>query len=277
LVFDPLALVLILAANQSKEWDKEDLLNQEKTKFTEDKPPVLDEDKIPEESEPNPIIVELPEEPTVAKPDPHPPGWMFSPLRNDADILKQFEKETITSIEVTPEEEDFFREQEKEVSVIPVEPTAQVATETTIVNTEPTIEEQMADTVDVILSKPEKRYQVLEGGYIEVDGKLTHIINLDSEMMLKVDGLPSKTGFGTAFPKYADVGNVFVRVDNLPHKVFKYNGVRWIEQVKETSDTYLTDDKYLQFVIDKIGSGEFDPDILTEHEQEAIETFIKSK
>jgi len=221
LVFDPLALVLILAANQSKEWDKEDLLNQEKTKFTEDKPPVLDEDKIPEESEPNPIIVELPEEPTVAKPDPHPPGWMFSPLRNDAAILKQFEKETITSIEVTPEEEDFFREQEKEVSVIPVEPTTQVATETIIVNTEPTIEEQMADTVDIILSKPEKRYQVLEGGYIEVDGKLTHIINLDSEMMLKVDGLPSKTGFGTAFPKYADVGNVFVRVDNLPHKVFK--------------------------------------------------------
>jgi hypothetical protein len=263
LVFDPLALVLILAANQSKEWDKEDLLKQNTIEPLIVAPPIVEEKPVEDVpiktviKEPAPIIEEVNES------------------NNIPSQVEVVDTQVDTSIEVTPEEEDYFREQEKEVIIEAVAP-IEIPVINPIPVKEPSIEEQMADTIDTEIVKPvpEKRYKVLEGGYVEVDGKLTHIINLDSEMMLKVDGLPSKTGFGTSFPVYAEVGNIFVRVDMLPNKVFKFNGARWIEQTKGVSDSYLTDE-YLQFLFDKLASGEYDPDILTDNEKEAIETFIK--
>ena len=33
--------------------------------------------------------------------------------------------------------------------------------------------------------------------------------------------------FGTQFPKFAQKGNIFVRVDMLPNRVYKFGGDKW--------------------------------------------------
>jgi hypothetical protein len=82
-------------------------------------------------------------------------------------------------------------------------------------------------------------------------------------------------GFGTEFPKYAVMGDVFVRVDILPNRVYKFVRDKWIEMSKENSDTYLHNDSYINYLIEKIGSGEVDPEMLTSTEQDMVEQYIR--
>ena len=86
----------------------------------------------------------------------------------------------------------------------------------------------------------------------------------------------TRTNFGTEFPNDSRTGDKFVRVDTIPNRVYKFNGTRWIEINRTISDGYLTDN-YLQFLVDKISTGEYDLDLLTETEQSAIEEFIKKQ
>ena len=46
----------------------------------------------------------------------------------------------------------------------------------------------------------------------------------------------AKTSFGTSFPLIAVKGDVFVRVDQMPNRVYKFEGKSWIEIDKSTTD-----------------------------------------
>jgi hypothetical protein len=78
------------------------------------------------------------------------------------------------------------------------------------------------------------------------------------------------TGFGTAFPPNPGRGDTFVRVDHLPSKVYKYNGNDWIEVDKNHTDSYTYDEAYIDHLIERIGSGEYDADLLTNAEREQV-------
>jgi hypothetical protein len=71
------------------------------------------------------------------------------------------------------------------------------------------------------------------------------------------------------------MGDVFVRVDILPNRVYKFVRDKWIEMSKENSDTYLHNDAYINYLIEKIGSGEVDPEMLTATEQDMVEQYIR--
>ena len=86
----------------------------------------------------------------------------------------------------------------------------------------------------------------------------------------------SGTGFGSSFPLNPVRGDVFVRVDQLPNKVFKYDGTRWIEINKQHSDSYAYNDEYIQYLISKLGSGEYDVELLTDVEKDQIRAYLKS-
>jgi hypothetical protein len=77
-------------------------------------------------------------------------------------------------------------------------------------------------------------------------------------------------GFGAAFPEQADKGDMFLRVDRLPSALFKYNGINWIEVDKNLSDAYAYDVAYIDHLIEKIDSGEYDPDLLSDAERDHI-------
>lgn len=85
----------------------------------------------------------------------------------------------------------------------------------------------------------------------------------------------SSSSFGTQFPKMSKKGNIFVRVDVNPNRVFKFDGAKWIEVNKENTQTYLSDISYLEFLVNKIGNGEYDLDSLTESERMEIEAHLK--
>lgn len=93
---------------------------------------------------------------------------------------------------------------------------------------------------------------------------------------LEADNAPTSTtgemkGFGTAFPKDVVKGDMFLRVDQIPSQLYKFNGRNWIEVDKALSDQHAYDEAYIDHLISKIESGEYDPDLLSDAERDSIE------
>jgi hypothetical protein len=84
-------------------------------------------------------------------------------------------------------------------------------------------------------------------------------------------------GFGTQWPENPAKGDTFLRVDRLPSALFKYNGRNWIEIDKKLSDQYSYDTAYIDHLIAKIDSGEYDPELLTDAEVEQIQQRIQTR
>lgn len=82
-------------------------------------------------------------------------------------------------------------------------------------------------------------------------------------------------GFGTSFPDGSNKGDMFLRVDQLPTQLYKFNGIQWIAVDKGLTDNYAYDDAYIDHLIDKIDSGEYDLDLLSDAERDAIEAKLK--
>lgn len=78
------------------------------------------------------------------------------------------------------------------------------------------------------------------------------------------------SGFGIDFPTRASKGDTFVRVDQFPNAVYKYNGHDWIQVDKNLTDSYTYDSAYIDHLIEKIGSGEYDLELLSDSEREQV-------
>jgi hypothetical protein len=101
------------------------------------------------------------------------------------------------------------------------------------------------------------------------------------QQRIQADNVPTGAtgevrGFGTSFPADAKKGDMFLRVDRLPSGLYKYNGTMWIEVDKALSDSHAWDDAYIDHLIAKIGSGEYDPDLLSDAERDRIEAKLKT-
>jgi hypothetical protein len=102
-------------------------------------------------------------------------------------------------------------------------------------------------------------------------GKIDHLPWEDLELHPDNHRQGTMLGFGSQFPTEAVKGDTFLRVDRLPSALYKYNGTRWIEIDKKFSDQYAYDDAYIDHLIAKIDSGEYDPELLSEAERDQIE------
>lgn len=93
-----------------------------------------------------------------------------------------------------------------------------------------------------------------------------------------VDDTPQvKSGFGLAFPVGPTRGDTFLRVDYLPSRLFKWNEAKWIEINKETLNSYTYDQAYIKHLVDKISKGEYDVELLSKSEQDQIEGFLNDQ
>jgi hypothetical protein len=111
-------------------------------------------------------------------------------------------------------------------------------------------------------------------------GKINRLPWHESDLV--ADNVPSGhqgevKGFGTSFPQQASKGDMFLRVDQLPSVLYKFNGVNWIEVDKDLTDQHAYDDAYIDHLIEKISSGEYDPELLSDAERDRIEERLKSK
>lgn len=87
----------------------------------------------------------------------------------------------------------------------------------------------------------------------------------------------SHSDFGTRFPDNANKGDLYLRIDYMPNKLYKYNGVKWIEVDKSKTDSYAFDERYIDYLIEKLKTGEMDVDYLSASEQALVEEKLKAQ
>ena len=195
----------------------------------------------------------------------------------------------------TPEEKlDIVYSTEKEIDIEEVNKELQLLEttniepefETEVETTKPVekkedIIQQDVEIVTVGVTEEIKPKVNIDGDYATFEGKHFHINALKSmhpELFLTADSTaPAKSDFGTQFPKASMRGDIFVRVDMLPNRVYKFDGKKWIEINKEQTDTYLYDQKYIKFLIDKLEKGEYDVELLSDLEKNQIEEYLKNQ
>jgi len=85
------------------------------------------------------------------------------------------------------------------------------------------------------------------------------------------------SGFGPEFPAQANKGDTWVRTDSLPNRVFKFNGQTWIAVDKSQNDSYTYDTAYIDHLIERLGSGEYDPELLSDQEREQVATRLSQR
>ena len=90
-------------------------------------------------------------------------------------------------------------------------------------------------------------------------------------------GTPSKSDFGNEFPINPEKGDTFLRVDYLPNRLFKFNGQKWIQIDKEQTDIYAYNDMYIKHLIEEIDSGRYETESLTDVEREQIAHYLSKK
>ena len=115
-------------------------------------------------------------------------------------------------------------------------------------------------------------------GYVEFEGKqfqrdALKELRPDLFRIRADDGYKVNSNFGTQFPKIATKGDLFVRVDVLPNRVFKFDGKKWLEQNKNLSQSYM-DKGYIEYLIEKLDKGEYDIDQLTDAERLELEDYL---
>ena len=307
IVFDPLAIALVLAANASKEWDDEEPayepddgpLNEEaleslRERAKEEIPTgeVITKDALFEQVEITDEEEEAFKELEPKGSDPtinchkcgtelmNAPGiGLFCPNKN-CDVLDDTSDESIEWTYIPPKPEKSILEQHpyltkgfdhfENIKPLVYKPETELTTDA-----DTKIED--ANTMEV---KQDLPFIELEGGYVAFEGKHMSKDALFSQhpefLKLSADATkPVNSSFGSKFPEDSIKGDIFTRVDVLPNKVFKYDGNNWIEINKDTSNTYLYNIKYLEYLIEMIEKGEYDPELLSENERAQIEDHIK--
>ena len=253
IVFDPLAIALVLAANASKDWDKDEPVPVYVYENTE---PPTPEEKAEYEQDDGPLTEDqyeqlkesVKEVESSTRVDPHPVGWMYSAVDKVKEKVKAPRKKKV----------------KVEEPVVAPEPVHQV---------DSISPERPGDYVESHVAEPEQEtINISPGGYVNYKGQSMHesvLRNLHPELFHQKNK-ETKNGFGTTFPMMAEMGDTFVRTDSMPNIVYKFNGRRWIETDKRQSSAYLSNTQYIEFLVNKVSTGEYDLDTMTDEEQDAI-------
>ena len=84
----------------------------------------------------------------------------------------------------------------------------------------------------------------------------------------------AECGFGNQFPMNPNKGNMYIRTDFLPNRLYKWNNKKWIELDKSTTDSYTYNEAYIQHLVDKLQSGEYTTDDLNDAELDQIQQIV---
>ena len=269
-VFDPLAIMMVLAATESLKWHRDDyaaamaevaLQHKDTPKYEPDDDALTDEQieqivqSTPQSDTPPSAAPDLPylknwswfknSTPMVATPPETPPTLPLDSdiaAYNDERLVSKYDKESLAREEATDEDED--------------NPQVKVAMQ----------QWKQQNPNDTLKNQ---RIRLARGEISELPW-----------MALVPDNQPlegNNSSFGTSFPAGPRKGDVFVRVDIMPNRLYKYNGDDWILVDKTISDSYTYNTAYIDHLIDKISSGEYDVELLSEQEREQVAERLEQK
>jgi len=287
-VFDPLALTLVIAATTTYGWMDEDEKAEKTIEATAEKTIEDTENLDGFKEELSTAFAPYPDEKFEGD------NQIWSEYFEKNDFSKTFMKSRGT---VDP---DINLESYNPIEVQNPEEVEDVKTiQTDDINLDGEIREDVpeehppiADEPDVLLEQPEdqveQRNEVIktEGvtlnqigeDYVEFKGKSVRkqaLAMMHPEMFAArpIEG-KSNANFGSSFPQFAAKGDIFVRVDVLPNRVYKFDGTRWMEINKDFSDSYIYDEEYIKHLVKKIEIGEYDVELLSENEKAQIENYL---
>ena len=316
-VFDPLAIVLILAADQTFIWIKEDKQKkkeEDEPAYEADDGPLTDEqiETIKEASDVDQdqtmgqtlfdteeeffahgkeIAKELDTHAYLNKP------WVW--MKNSDGPIGLVPTQEVTE-NISPDElYDYIDEGRKDDVDIPVLEGEEMWAQTAI---DTDTSKQDLDNAISLIAEMQTKLDALQAEHDAKHEELQKIKSVDPVTLTDHLGNPIATyyppaqqvtapdlsinaelsgnsvtaGFGTVFPKTPAKGDLYLRVDYLPSKLYKWNDAKWIEVDKTTTDVYSYDVEYIKHLTNKIASGEYDVDLLTSIEQEQIQQYIKN-
>ncbi len=278
IVFDPLAIALMLAGNSSRRWDQQDWDQEEQELKEHDRvvaqpleevvepsavveeiaPIQVAEDAVPQ----SPPVVE---ETVVAPPVKEPlPFYLTKPWVN-------FKSGPPMVAKVDP------------ISETPTEVETPVAAPLTALADQPidTLDLSVDSTVPIVTNGvtteviDQPQYVESVPGYVVYEGKQMSLEALRGLRPELFTAQPATlTGWGDKFPQTASRGEFFIRTDVLPPRLYKFQGEEWMEINREGTSAYLDNADYIRYLISKIDSGEYDVEWLTEQENQAIGEYL---
>jgi hypothetical protein len=83
-----------------------------------------------------------------------------------------------------------------------------------------------------------------------------------------------KSDFGPELPRTGIKGDTYVLTNTVSKRLYKHNGDDWISI---EADHYTYDTAYIDHLISEIDQGRYDPDMLTDNEREQIEQRLQTK
>jgi hypothetical protein len=346
IVFDPLALCLILAANKQLEWARQGRGGWVHDEEEKPAPVATATEEPPRESPPPPPHDPLLDDQSAMNINPNPPGIEIRPFTDQEIAALNSVANVAPSDSTINSEEEFFAR-------------AQFAAQAAdVLDEQQRAEQANAVIADIPKSEPDLDIPVLENEemwtqrvidehkeepkYESDDGPLTDsqieqikasveeeypnvaaaddaaksveeevpqppqvdeyntpirrgadyavrykgkVYNLDAfnklypTMAIQADNETldnaSQCGFGERFPDSPMKGDMFIRTDYLPDRLFKWNGVKWIEVDKTTTDSYTYNQAYIQHLIQKLEAGEYEIEDLSDAEQAQVEQQIE--
>ena len=84
-----------------------------------------------------------------------------------------------------------------------------------------------------------------------------------------------ESNFGTQLPATGTKGDTYVLTSAIPNQLYKHNGDHWINI--DNRDNYTYDTAYIDHLITQIEHGLYDPDMLSDSERDQIEQRIQTK
>ena len=290
-VFDPLAIILILAANNSLKWERDDRTNKRKEDEpqyeADDGPLTLDQinqikETVNQTEEPvnEPIEEKIVEQVYLKRPwVDKVPNISFPPQVYKPEVLPEV---------ITEKQEEYESEKpDAWIADVGEKPTQEELEELTADAT--IIPEDdfkfkpvhLTNNVDVIVTDNVTQLRPLfksTDEYVNFDGKSMSMSALKGyrpDLIHPADKpWPNQINFGAQFPIEALSGDTFIRIDRIPHTVYKFNGTKWLVVDKQQNSTYLSNINYVEFVVECLKNGSIDLESLTEVERDEIEQFL---
>jgi hypothetical protein len=141
----------------------------------------------------------------------------------------------------------------------------------------PVLVEEVAEEIVVQMPDPEPPApeQIIAGEETNYDPKLGYEQRYFSKYTAPVTDHNENADFGIEFPASPQKGDIFLRVDYLPSRLFKWNNSKWIEIDKTGNDRLAYNQAYIEHLIDSIRKGETDVDDLSQTEKDEIEQHLK--
>jgi hypothetical protein len=305
IVFDPLAIALVLAAYSSRKWDSDNAIPEK----SEVEPVVNSDEQQPIQEEPmikediiKPVAndeFDITKHSYLSKLKPGPTDYAVYPyscIKCDMVLSNKGTSVASCSDDNCPIIHENQTDKQEEITIQSVEP---LDTLLSTVETPPP-EEPKADSTNLDAAmeiiareivKEEREYKTenraqeyyfTSDNYVNYRGK---IMNIDALKSMRPDlfsavsiepesGNNISVDFGDSFPFKSKRGNIFVKTDLIPNRVYKFDGVNWLVLDKSLSNVYLQNEDYVKFLISKLELGEIDIDLLTDDEKVAIKDVL---